>query len=747
MEKPRNFDDVLSKIPGAKQSGEDWAAPCPLPGHKTPSGHLTLKDAGNKALVSCWGGRHSYQDICRWLDFSSLVYSKKSNGKHRVNGKARYSVKPPDNCKKKTVTPYPSQGVTVEVLAAAKRLPTDFLKSLGVSDFRYCGQHTVRIPYYDETGTEAGIRFRLSLMAGDGERFKWRKGDHAMPYGLQKIKDIRKSGWVLIVEGESDCWTCWHYGIPALGAPGKSIWPITWAEYLTGLEVYVWQEPGAQDFPLRILATAPELKYIPAPDGIKDISEAHIQGLDVPEWLERLKSEAQSAKALKEQTVDAQIEVAYEAARHVIQADDPLVLVADAIKALGYGGDLKPAMISYLAVTSRLLDMRVGAMPVHILLIGPSSAGKNYTISRVLKLLPDEAYHIIDAGSPRVLIYDDAELQHRALIFTEADSLPAGEDNPAASATRNLLQDHHLHYAVTVRDLVTGNYTVREIDKPGPTVLITTSTKPLGTQLMTRLFALEISDDKTQIGARLRTQAALETDIVAPPDRGLVEFQRYLQLKAPIKVVVPFAKPLGEAMTEMAMAPRILRDFARLMSLIKATALVRYHHRQCDSQGQVIATLADYQTVRALVNDMYIDNSTGATPEVRKLVEAVSKLHKARSQGEKITVTKLALHLHISNMAASRRSRRALKEDWLINRESRKGYPADLALGEPMPKVEGLPTAEDIETYSFIDSTSSVTDFSFANGDHNAITPSPDNNTAPEEKRDAVLTEEQWRML
>lgn len=108
-------------------------------------------------------------------------------------------------------------------------------------------------------------------------------------------------------------------------------------------------------------------------------------------------------------------------------------------------------------------------MPVHLLLMGQSSTGKNYTVGRILLLLPSEAYHIIDAGSPRVLIYDDIELKHKVLVFSEADSLPAGEDNPAASAIRNLLQDHYLHYAVTVRDPFTGNYTVKKVDKPGPT--------------------------------------------------------------------------------------------------------------------------------------------------------------------------------------------------------------------------------------------------------------------------------------
>jgi hypothetical protein len=74
------------------------------------------------------------------------------------------------------------------------------------------------------------------------------------------------------------------------------------------------------------------------------------------------------------------------------------------------------------------------------------------------------------------------------VIFGEADSLPAGEDNPAASAIRNLLQDHELHYDVTVKDPKTGDYVVKKVRKPGPTVLLTTSTRHLGYQLDTRVF-------------------------------------------------------------------------------------------------------------------------------------------------------------------------------------------------------------------------------------------------------------------
>ena len=76
MARPRDFEEVLAKLPDARKSGDHWTAPCPAPGHTTPNGHLTLKDAGDKALVTCQGGRHTYQDICAALGFTTLSYTK-----------------------------------------------------------------------------------------------------------------------------------------------------------------------------------------------------------------------------------------------------------------------------------------------------------------------------------------------------------------------------------------------------------------------------------------------------------------------------------------------------------------------------------------------------------------------------------------------------------------------------------------------------------------------------------------------
>lgn len=593
----------------------------------------------------------------------------------------------------------PGQGLTLEALAAAKQLPVDELASNGCREMKRDNVPRVQIPYIDESGVTVAVRYRLCIeKAADGPdgRFRWRAGDKAQHlYGAARIEEARQAGWVLVVEGESDCWTGWHYGLPVLGVPGKACWKPQMAVHLAGLEVYVWQEPGAEDFPERIGRDLPDVKIIVAPEGIKDISEAHCTGHNVVKLITELREKARPLAELLAERRRAELPDLASSAREVIACDDPLELVREALIAMGYGGDPAPALTVYLALTGRVLAMRPGTMPVHLLLLGPPSAGKSYALGMVLRLLPEKAYHEIDAGSPRVLIYDQEKLAHRVVVFSEADSLPSGEDNPAASALRSLLQDHRLHYKVTVRDPERGSFTVHEIEKPGPTTLVTTSTRRLPPQLDTRLFTLEVPDDRRQIGYALRAQAALElAGGGAEAPAALVAYQTYLQARAPWDVVVPFADRLADCIAAQPAETRVVRDYARLLSLVKACAVLRHTRRDHDDRGRLVATLDDYATVHALTAEMYASSTSGAGEKLRSVVGAVRELF---AQGHvHVSVTQAANHLGIPKKSAARRINAALRDGWLVNGEQRKGYPFQLTLGEPLPRAAGLPAPEEL---------------------------------------------------
>jgi hypothetical protein len=647
---------------------------CPAHADSTPS--LAVTEEDSKVLVHCHGG----------CEQDAVIQALKAKGLWQGGD--------PSSVAQGAGIEEAPRGVTLKEYAACKHLSVEFLKNLGLTDTKHKGEQAVRIPYRGTDGEEVAVRFRVAMR---GRRFEWKSGCHAILYGLDRLEEIRRAGWVLLVEGESDVQTLWHYRMPALGIPGKGTWKREWSEYLReGLTVFVWQEPDADDLTRRVADGLPELRVIAAPNGIKDPSEAHVLGLDVPAWLEKLKASSVPFAATLDTEKAKRSEELRVQAESVLSAEDPLELTAAALKGMGYGGDINPALIVYLAITSRLLELRDDAMPSHTLVKGSTSAGKSYTIKKVIRLFPDEAIHVIDAGSPRVLIYDDADLRHRCVVFWEADSMPQDEDNPAASAIRNLAQDARLHYQYVLRDAETGGFTVGEIDKPGPTMLLTTSTKDLPEQMATRFFTLDMPEDFAQVKAALTAQGQLEEDGAIEPGPELAAFQGYLQTRAPWNVHVPFAGILAEEINKTDAAARVLRDWSRLLAMVKSTAILRHQMRTTDDRGRLVATLADYDTVRGLVLDTFEGSVSAAGKKVRAAVGGVRELIEQDHKKTTVTAADLAAHLKISKPTAGRWAAAAVEEGWLVNDETRAKHPARLRLGEKLPPQGALPTVGDL---------------------------------------------------
>jgi putative DNA primase/helicase len=132
--------------------------------------------------------------------------------------------------------------LTLARYAAAKGLPIGFLKSCRLSELTFDRKPAVRIPYFGEEGEEPAVRFRIAL---DGDRFRWKSGTKPCLYGLNRLSEMKKTGEIVLVEGESDCHTLWFHGIGALGIPGAGNWREERdAQHLDGIEtIYVVVEP------------------------------------------------------------------------------------------------------------------------------------------------------------------------------------------------------------------------------------------------------------------------------------------------------------------------------------------------------------------------------------------------------------------------------------------------------------------------------------------------------------------------
>ena len=274
---------LLARLEKVKKSGNEYIALCP--GHQDKHQSLSLTEKNGKILMKCFAGC-SVDQICEGIGIEPKDLFGEINAK---------------------------KGVTINELAQAKGFSVDFLESLGVV------QHgeNVRITYWLEDGKPAARqRIRTALRAKDGSI--WEKGDgKPVCYGLWRLEEARNLGYIIIVEGESDCWTLWFHNYPALGIPGADMTGKLEAENLLNIpQIFIVQEPdnGGNVFINGMQKRLQEIGYsgkalvIKMPQRIKDPNDLHLKsknfkkdvdfclsnGIDIHEALKNLKEETES---------------------------------------------------------------------------------------------------------------------------------------------------------------------------------------------------------------------------------------------------------------------------------------------------------------------------------------------------------------------------------------------------------------------------------------------------------------------
>lgn len=172
-----------------------------------------------------------------------------------------------------------TSGYTLADYASEKAFPMPTLQSWGVQTAQYRDRDVVAIPYFGTDGKQLRRRFR------DSNGGKWWEGRDLpiWPYGLERIPDLQENAPIIVVEGESDCHAAWIHGFNAIGIPGATTWKGEWANYLSGLEVYVWEEPdhAGPKFVQRLAADFPKARVIAASEvGVKDLADLHRRSRD-----------------------------------------------------------------------------------------------------------------------------------------------------------------------------------------------------------------------------------------------------------------------------------------------------------------------------------------------------------------------------------------------------------------------------------------------------------------------------------
>lgn len=361
--------------------------------------------------------------------------------------------------------------------------------------------------------------------------------------------------------------------------------------------------------------------------------------------------------------------------------------MAQQLEHSGLVGEERAAKLLFLVLTGRLLEH-----PLCATVNGPSSAGKNFVVGKVLKLFPQSAFYRITGMSEKALAYGTEPLVHRTLVIEEAAGLAGGT---GAYLMRSLISEGRLRYE-TVENVGSG-LRPRVVERDGPTgLLVTTTAVRLEPELETRLFSVPISDSQEQTRAILQKLGERDAglEVTDDLDAGLWHaLQTWLELSEQ-RVTVPYAKVLAELVPPLAV--RLRRDFPAVLGLIKAHAVLHQSQRDRDAKGRIIATPDDYKAIYELVHDLI---ATGLRASVssttRETVAAVRSLECESKYQDGVPLYAVSERLRIDKSSASRRVDAALTAGYLINEEDRKGLPFRLKLGEPLPdEIDVLPNPD-----------------------------------------------------
>jgi hypothetical protein len=367
----------------------------------------------------------------------------------------------------------------------------------------------------------------------------------------------------------------------------------------------------------------------------------------------------------------------FAAGQSVLDAPDQLALLRSELHALGYAGDTATVELLYVTFGSRLLER-----PINAVVEGPSAAGKSYTVDVAQAFHPPEAVHDLIGTSERALVYSEFETRHTYLVISEASALH--RDGIGASIVRELAWGKGLRYE-TVEKAEDGRLVARMIERPGPTGLITTATKPLDHELATRLLRMQISDAPEQTRAVVRA-LALKAEASRASTTDLSRWHaahRWLAAAGVPEVVVPYARALGERVPVDDV--RMRRDFEQILSVVRAHALLHQRLRARDDGGRVVASPADYAAAHRLLANVMPVTLDAVSDAVRETVAAVERLYADRPEPG-VSYVALGAALGVSREGARQRVRPILRVGFLANAEARKGYPAKLVLGDPLPQ-------------------------------------------------------------
>ncbi|HWR20364.1 MAG TPA: hypothetical protein VN444_00710 [Verrucomicrobiae bacterium] len=317
----------------------------------------------------------------------------------------------------------------------------------------------------------------------------------------------------------------------------------------------------------------------------------------------------------------------HEAAMALLKSPDLIDQFLAAVDTLGCVGEEVNKTYFLLAFTSRLLPE-----PIHSILKGEPSAGKNHLLFSVGKLFPEGEIKFLTGASAKALFYSGDDFRHKCLIFIEH---VGGEESDYSIRT---MQSEQKIVFWTV-EKVDGRLETVEKVVEGPVGITQASTAAhLNAENETRCFTPNMDETDDQTRRILRSKATnYKLNGKRSHDDIIKQWQTAMGLLSQVKVVFP--EWLDHVVESFPVKPvRVRRDFGRFVALIEASAVLHQHQREVTEfeEGVKIVTpsIEDYRLAYEIVDaSSLLDIAvSGITPKCETLMAAIRAWDDARVQ-------------------------------------------------------------------------------------------------------------------
>jgi hypothetical protein len=322
-------------------------------------------------------------------------------------------------------------------------------------------------------------------------------------------------------------------------------------------------------------------------------------------------------------------------ARELLQAPDYFCRVLRAVQRGGVVEEQLNALALHVVALSAL-----GSRPINAIVKGASSAGKNFLVSRGLRLLPEDAVREISSSSKTAWNYSQDDFRNRIVYLQERNDA-AGAVHPV----RLLISEGKL-----VRIVTSYEGGVR-IQKPfvaeGPIASISTTTRDrIEIDDETRHFSLWLDETSEQTRRVNRAYVSNQTHLTAGEIDVWHRAHGLIKDRAQLPIVLPdWFLTVADGVDTGKVASR--RHFPAFVEGCKTIALVRSFQRDStDLPNQIEVSFVDFCIAEILFEEILVESLYRYADEGRNTRSAVRKA--CATKGGPINAVDFAKYLSIS---------------------------------------------------------------------------------------------------